>query len=173
MDHHCPAEVSGTSVTVEDTANGAALVFVTTGDVAELRRRVANVATKHNEHHAGMGPLPTGTETASGGHEHHGGHAGHGAPAAGHDAHAGHGAGGAHAGHMGGMIGVHSKASPEDIEGGVKLVFVAFPDGVAQLQSELRTHAQHMASGTCQMGDAKMDHSTMGHGDMDHSKMGH
>jgi len=31
--------VPGTSVTVEDTATGGAIVFVTTGDVGELRAR--------------------------------------------------------------------------------------------------------------------------------------
>ena len=43
-DPSCPVTVPGTSVTVEDTATGAALVFVTTGDAAELRRRVATMA---------------------------------------------------------------------------------------------------------------------------------
>jgi len=40
-DPTCPAEVSGTSVTVEDTPTGAALVFVTTGDVKDLQARTA------------------------------------------------------------------------------------------------------------------------------------
>jgi hypothetical protein len=35
----CPAAIPGTSVTVEASDAGAELVFVTTGDVAELRRR--------------------------------------------------------------------------------------------------------------------------------------
>lgn len=139
-DPTCPVTVAGTSVTAEDTASGAALVFVTTSDVAELRKRVTALAKTHNDHHTAMGPLPTGTEQgATGGHDHH--------AMAGGD-HAGHQMGGA-----GSMIGVHSKATAEDIEGGAKITFIAFPDGVAKLQGELRMHAQHLASGTC-----KMDH---------------
>lgn len=135
-DPTCPVTVAGTSVTAEDTANGAALVFVTTSDVAELRKRVGSLAKTHNDHHSAMGPLPTGTEQGAGGHDHHamagsGGHEGHAM--------------------AGSMIAVHSKATAEDIEGGAKLVFIAFPDGVAKIQSELRMHAQHLANGTCKM----------------------
>ncbi|HTR51698.1 MAG TPA: hypothetical protein VMJ10_13375 [Kofleriaceae bacterium] len=46
-DPTCPVEVPATSVTVEDTATGGALVFVTTGDVAELRARCAKFAMVH------------------------------------------------------------------------------------------------------------------------------
>lgn len=67
-DPSCPVAVPGTSVTVEDLDNGAALVFITTGD------------------------------------------------------------------------------------GGAKLLFVSGAGDVAKLQSELRMHAQHLASGTCAMG---------------------
>lgn len=164
-DPSCPVAVPGTSVTVEDTDTGAALVFVTTGDVAELRRRVAAMAEMHNEHHGAMGPLPTGDDAGghAGHHAHgedmgHGDHAGHGGDHAGHGggAHAGHG-GGAHAGHAGGMIAVHSQAAMEEIEGGARLAFIAGAADVAALQEELRMHAKHLASGTC-----AMDHA--GHG---------
>ena len=141
-DPSCPVSVPGTSVTVEDTAAGAALVFVTTGDTAALRKRVASMATMHNDHHGKMGPLPDGKD--AGGHAGHDAHAGHGS-------HAGHG-GGEHAGHAGGMIGVHSKATSEEIQSGSKLAFVASAADVGKLQSELRMHAQHLASGTCKMG---------------------
>jgi mono/diheme cytochrome c family protein len=137
-DPSCPVAVPGTSVTVEDTADGAALVFVTTGDVAEVRRRAAALAQMHDDHHGAMGPLPDG----SGGDT---GHAGH--DMAGHDM-----GGGEHAGHAGGMIGVHSKATASDVEGGAKVSFVAGSADVARLQSELRMHAQHLATGTCAMG---------------------
>lgn len=131
-DPTCPVAVAGTSVTAEDTATGAALVFVTTGDVGELRKRVAAMAGSHNEHHGAMGALPTGDE-AGGGHHHDHAAMQHQqqAPAS------------------GAMIGVHSKAIAQDVEGGAKLAYVAAPDGVAQLQGELRVHAQHLASGTC------------------------
>jgi hypothetical protein len=162
-DPSCPVAVAGTSVTVEDAPNGAALVFITTGDVAEVRRRVAAMASMHNEHHGAMGPLPDGSD-AGGGHAGHdmSGHAGHdmagGGAHAGHDmagggAHAGHdmAGGGAHAGHAGGMIGVHTKAAASDVEGGAKLLFIANAGDVAKLQSELRMHAQHLGAGTCGM----------------------
>ena len=140
-DPSCPVSVPGTSVTVEDTAGGAALVFVTTGDAADLRKRVAAMATMHNDHHGKMGPLPDGKDAGHAGHDMH----------AGHGSHAGHG-GGEHADHAGGMIGVHSKATSEQIESGAKLAFVASAADVGKLQSELRMHAQHLASGTCKMG---------------------
>ena len=49
-DPSCPLEVPGTSVTVEDTASGAALVFVTTGDAAAVRTRAQALATMHTKH---------------------------------------------------------------------------------------------------------------------------
>lgn len=141
-DPSCPVAIPGTSVDVEDTSTGAALVFVTTGDVEDLRRRVASMAQMHNDEHGKMGPLPTGEETG-GGHEGHemGGHAGHGTSG-----------GGEHAGHAGGMISVHSKATIENVEGGAKIVYIAAGADVGKLQSELRMHAQHLASGACSMG---------------------
>lgn len=153
-DPSCPVAVPGTSVTVEDTDTGAALVFVTTGDVADLRERVATMARMHNETHGKMGPLPTGAE--SGGHD-HGSHAGGGAAAGGGDhAAMGHGASasgqGDHAGHAGGIISVHSKADLAEVDGGARLVFIAGAADVGKLQSELRMHAQHLASGSCAMG---------------------
>ncbi len=135
-DPSCPVAVAGTSVTVEDTDRGAALAFVTTGDVAEVRKRAAAMASMHNEQHAAMGPLPTGDE-AGGGHDMAGMDHGDG--------------GGEHGGHAGGMISVHSQVAAEDIDGGARLVFTAMPDDVGALQDELRQHAQHMSSGTCSM----------------------
>lgn len=143
-DPSCPVAVPGTSVTVEDTVTGAALVFITTGDAADLRRRVGSMASMHNETHGKMGPLPTGTESAAHDHSAHGGPAGHGsAPAQ---------AGGEHAGHAGGMISVHSKAETSDVDGGARLAFVASAADVGKLQEELRQHARHLSTGTCQMG---------------------
>lgn len=146
-DPSCPVEVPGTSVAVEDTATGAALVFVTTGDVAELRRRVEAMAAMHNEHHGKMGPLPTGEGPAAG-------HAGHDMGGMDHSQHDMKGmdhAGGKHAGHAGGMITIHAKASKEDVDGGARLVLVVAPADVAALGDQLRMHVQHMAAGTCTM----------------------
>ncbi len=134
-DPSCPVTVAGTSVSVEDTDTGAALVFVTTGDDDELRKRVAALAATHNEQHGAMGPLPTGDE-AVGGHAHHA-HHGH------HDPHGHHGGGG--------MIGVHSAASVEEILDGARLVFVVAPGDVGAIQTELRAHARHLSGGTCEM----------------------
>jgi hypothetical protein len=163
-DPSCPVAVAGTSVSVEDSPTGAALVFVTTGDVADVRRRVASMASMHNEHHSAMGPMPDGKD-AGGAHAGHdmSGHAGHDMSGkqndtsghAGHDmsGHEGHDmSGGKHAGHAGGMIGVHSKATASDVEGGAKIDFVVGAADVAKIQAELRMHAQHFASGTCEMG---------------------
>jgi len=208
-DPSCPVSVPGTSVTVEDTDSGAALVFVTTGDVAELRKRVAAMAKMHNEHHGAMGALPDGKD-AGGGHDMSkmgggttgsggamgsghdmskmgsghdmskmgSGHdmskmgggttgsggamgSGHdmGAMGSGHDMGAmgsGHDMGAMGSGHdmgamSGGMIGVHAKAESVDVEGGAKLVLTSGAADVAKLQSELRTHAQQLATGTCAM----------------------
>lgn len=49
-DPSCPLEVSATSISVEDTTGGAALVFVTTGDVAAVRTRAQALATMHTKH---------------------------------------------------------------------------------------------------------------------------
>jgi hypothetical protein len=177
-DPSCPVEVPGTSVSVEDAGGGVALVFVTTGDVADVRRRAGEMARMHNDHHSKMGPLPAGAEVAGadghdhgamaagGAHDHHasgpaekaGSHAGHAAGAsadgeghAGHDK-AGPGAGhSGHEGHAGGMIGVHARATVEEAPDGARVVFLAAPADVAKLREELAMHARHLASGTCSM----------------------
>lgn len=46
-DPTCPLEVPGTSVTVEDTTDGAAMVFVTTGDSADVQARADAFAAQH------------------------------------------------------------------------------------------------------------------------------
>ncbi len=140
-DDTCPMTVPGTSVAVEDTATGAALVFATTGDVAALRSRVTAWADGHSQRHQAMGPLPTGDEQAAGGHDH--------------AAMAGHGANHDHAAPAGAdlaaMVAVHSRAVATDVDGGARLTFTAFPDGIGALRTELRAHAAHLASGTCAM----------------------
>lgn len=152
-DPSCPVAVPGTSVTVEDADSGAALVFVTTGNVAELRKRVDAMAKMHNDHHGSMGALPDGKDEHAGhdmsGHAGHDMGSGSGHDMSGHDM-SGHDMSG-HAGHAGGMIGIHSKATASEISGGVKLLFVSGSGDVAKLQSELRMHAQHMAGGSCSM----------------------
>lgn len=135
-DPTCPVAVPGTSVTAEDADNGGALVFVTTGEVAELRARVAALAAQHNEAHAAMGPLPTGDETGAHAHA-HGDHA-HAATTGDHAA-------------AGGLVTVHSKAVSEEIEGGARLGFVVAPADLATLRDQLRRDAEQLASGSCQV----------------------
>lgn len=49
----CPMQVAGTTVKSEDIDGGIAVAFTTsTGDVAELRRRVQGMAEMHNSRHA-------------------------------------------------------------------------------------------------------------------------
>jgi hypothetical protein len=138
-DPACPVAVPGTSASVEDTDLGAALVFVTTGDVEQVRARARAMAKAHVDHHAAMGPMPTGLEPpdGAGAHDHH--HMDHG--------------GGAHAsgGSGGGMITIHSNATAADIDSGARIEFVASPGDVPALRDQLRMHAQHLAAGTCAM----------------------
>ena len=51
MSEMCPEKVPGTTARAEDVEGGAALSFTTTGDVAEVRRRVQHMAEMHNQHH--------------------------------------------------------------------------------------------------------------------------
>jgi hypothetical protein len=51
----CPMSVPGTHVSAVDAVNGEALAFTTTGQVAELRSRVREMAEMHNRHHADPG----------------------------------------------------------------------------------------------------------------------
>ncbi|HUQ04650.1 MAG TPA: hypothetical protein VM261_19250 [Kofleriaceae bacterium] len=153
-DDPCPMTVAGTSVTVEDLPVGGVLVFVTTGDAAVVRARVHAWADAHNAHHGAMGSLPTGDEASGGGGGHeHGGHGGHGG-------HAGHGGHGDHSGHGGGggggeggpmAIGIHSRATAVDIDGGARLELTAFPDQIGAMRDELRAHAEHLSMGHCAM----------------------
>ena len=50
-DASCPMIEAGTSVTEEDTANGGALVFVTSpASIDGVRKRTATLAAMHNQH---------------------------------------------------------------------------------------------------------------------------
>jgi hypothetical protein len=141
----CPMTVEGTSARAEDVQGGAALAFTTTGDVAELRRRVAHMVEMHEKHHgeghgAGMGGGGA-DKGMMGGHE---------------------GMMGGDKGMMGGdkgMMGGHegmmmppATARSEEIEGGARLIFT--PRDAAdlpKLRDHARQHAEKMASGQCPM----------------------
>jgi len=63
MSASCPMAVEGTTARAEDVEGGAAMAFTTTGDVAELRRRVAHMAEMHETHHGeGHGAMMQGGE---------------------------------------------------------------------------------------------------------------
>jgi hypothetical protein len=47
-DPSCPLVVDGTSISAEDAEGGAAFVFVTTGDAAAVKARVAKLVELHN-----------------------------------------------------------------------------------------------------------------------------
>jgi hypothetical protein len=53
MSETCPMKVAGTTAAAEEPDGAAALVFTTTGDVGELRRRVAKMAAMHGMHEDG------------------------------------------------------------------------------------------------------------------------
>ena len=126
----CPMNVPGTKVTAIDTATGEKLAFTTTGDVAALRSKVRQMAEMHNQHHA---------------------------------------AGGTHDGMMaGGMMGggrgmegkvmlPPSNATATDVEGGASIAMTPIaPADLQQLQTAVRTHANHMEQDGCgMMGHAK------------------
>ncbi|MBP9085075.1 MAG: hypothetical protein KBG15_03115 [Kofleriaceae bacterium] len=145
-DPTCPVTVPGTTISVEDTATGAAFLFVTTGNPEHVRQRATALATMHNDMHRAMGPLPDGsaatTAVATSGHHHH------------HPAAATASAGKVPARPampMGQMISVHSQAKATIIDQGARVDFISSPNDVAQLQNELRLHAQHLVGGTCEM----------------------
>ena len=140
-DPTCPVLVAGTSVTVEDTDTGAALVFVTTGDVAAVRTRARALADAHNAHHAKMGSMPA---PADGAPNPHAGHTM--APAA--------GAPNPHAGHamppaagakptMGTMIGAHSTAAVTELPNGARVTFTARRSGRAAVRAAHARAAPH------------------------------
>ena len=56
-DPTCPLELPGTSVAVEDTPDGAALVFVTTGSVDEIRVRARALSDAHDQRGSVRGGL--------------------------------------------------------------------------------------------------------------------
>lgn len=121
----CPMMIVGTSVHAEDVAGGAALAFTTTGDVNELRRRIAHMAEMHGK----MAEM-------------HGKH------------HGGSGGGmGMHAGKMSGHdMMPAADVRVEEIEGGARLIFTARePSELPALREHAQQHAAKMSSGECAM----------------------
>jgi hypothetical protein len=67
MQGDCPMMVANTTVRADDVDGGASMVFTTTGDVAQLRERVAKLAAHHNamqQSAGGSGMAPPSTARA-------------------------------------------------------------------------------------------------------------
>jgi hypothetical protein len=123
----CPMALPGAAVSVTDVDGGVALSFTTTtGDLAELRRRVHRMAAMH-QHHQGrrmeMGRAHGGKHSMRGGMM-----------------------GKAH-GRM-----PRSTATAEDIEGGARLLLRPVDPGqLDALRAHARAHADGMPRGQCAM----------------------
>lgn len=151
----CPMQVEGTTVRAADVEGGVALTFTTSGDVAELRRRVAHMAEMHGHHgeHHGHGMGMHGQSSGGGGEHAHGAQQGG----------AGQPQSGQHQGGMmmgGGMMMPAATARTEEIDGGARVILT--PRDPADL-GKLREHAQHMAermaSGQCPMMERSAEES--------------
>jgi hypothetical protein len=148
----CPMQVQGTTVQAESIDGGAAMVFVTTGDVDALRERVRNMAVMHESHamrgHAHDMEM---TETRRPGSADD--------PAAGAkigDADDGVSAGGLPQSDM--PVDVDTRV--EDIEGGARLVMIATDaSDVDALRNHTEQHAQAMSGGECPMAPHSMQSS--------------
>ena len=133
MKEVCPMMVGGTAVNAEDVEGGVTLTFTTSSDVAELRRRVAQMAKMHGQHGMGMhaaagagdGRAHCGQCTDT--RQHHGGKM------------------------VGGMMPA-ATASSEEVAGGARILLT--PQDAADLE-KLREHARQMtelmSSGKCPM----------------------
>jgi hypothetical protein len=132
----CPMTVDGTSVRADEVDNAVSITFTTTGDVGELRQRVARLAEVYNRQQAGGGgsmmhmqPMPGEAAPADDMHDQ--------------DA-------------QRGLMMPPSTASVEDIEAGARLVIT--PNEPTKLPT-LRQHAQQMA-GHMQARQCPMLHGT-------------
>jgi hypothetical protein len=128
-------QIAGTSARAVDVEGGMALELTTTGDVAELRRRVTKMAAMHESGCGGMmGP--------DGGMGH-----GHGMMSS--DGGMGHGHG-MMGGGMGGMPAASVRA--EDIAQGARLIFTPKdPKDIEALRLHGRRHAESANAGMCPM----------------------
>jgi hypothetical protein len=124
MGDQCPMLLPGTSVQAQDTKDGLAMNFTTTGDLAELRRRARAMADHMNAHASG----------ASGGMGMHGAMTG---------ADAGMGMMGGSM--MGGMMpAMHAQV--EDVDHGACLKMTpADPQKLSDMRDHMKQHAQMMS----------------------------
>lgn len=71
-DPTCPLEVPGTSVTVEDANDGAAMVFVTTGNAADVQTRADAFAAAHATANNGFAAMVAKSAAVTSQHVDHG-----------------------------------------------------------------------------------------------------
>jgi len=71
-DPTCPLEVPGTSISVEDTNDGGALVFVTTGDAADVQKRADAFAAAHGTSTTGFAGMVAASAKVTAQHIDHG-----------------------------------------------------------------------------------------------------
>lgn len=71
-DPTCPLEVPGTSVSVEDTNDGGALVFVTTGDADGVQKRADAFAAAHGAATTGFAAMVAASAKVNAQHIDHG-----------------------------------------------------------------------------------------------------
>ena len=134
MHEECPMFVEGTTVKAEEADGGAALAFTTTGDVGELRRRVARMAEMHNARQTRRQMMmgQSGPTTGSRGQ------ASDGPDQA------------APRGMM--MRMVPATARAEETSGGARIVFTPQdPGDVGALQQQVTQRVKHMKPGQCPM----------------------
>ena len=135
--------VPGTTVSAVDLDGAVALEFVTTGDVAELQRRVAHMADKHAQHASGG----TGSPMQGGGMPDGGSMPQDKAPMD----HGMMGGGMMGGGMMGGGM-MNATARAEPIPRGARLVLTPkTPEGLETLRQHVHEHAAQAASGRCPM----------------------
>jgi len=157
----CPMQVTGTTLRTEDTSGGVALVFLTSGDVSELRTRVRRLADMHNQMQSGSrsnmqqgasSSTPSSSMPGTGNYDTQGS----GAPGGGSM-----GEGSTYSGSTGmqqpstqgggGMM-PSATARAEDIDGGAQLILIATdPSQTDTLRQNVRQEAQDMAAGNCSM----------------------
>jgi hypothetical protein len=145
----CPVTELDAAIVVDDLPDGATITFTTGGQPQRLRAKVFEIADTHNEVHSEMGPLPeerpddaTGPDVPDAGDTSARDTAradvtlAAGIPTAAPPADD---AGAA-------MVTVHSRARPEEVPGGARIVFIAEPDDVEELRDELRDRADEIAA---------------------------
>jgi hypothetical protein len=132
MKGSCPLEVAGTTVQATDVDGGVALDFQTTGDVAEVRRRVVHMAEMHTK--MADGSMTSGDMMQDGGTM---------------------GGGMMHGGMMhGGMMATTpADVRMEELPQGARLVFTPrTPTDLDALRAQTREHASsHAHGGSCPM----------------------